>query len=328
MYYIDPVAATTRAPTGGTTDDDAFVDDRLERPVQVAPMYELDFKTECWAPINLESFDSLKRRVYCPNCMEPDVDPFDEQREVRPISPDKISHMKYGKPVSYEEDKEFSDFCNKECIMFIDPSDSKQVAVSRAEDLVNLFVFIAQMTCFCFCCYACYSLCFTGCFAAQKDRAHGRWGSQVVGSQSVPTSFAPPPVVAGVPIGAPVAGRVLATGIPSAAGDWIGPCGKQNAAGNKFCTGCGTPKPAQTAAAADGGWTGPCGTRNDASNKFCVGCGTPKPQQAADGSWSGPCGTRNAASARFCTGCGTPKPADGMSASQRTMPDGTPESGQ
>ena len=77
--------------------------------------------------------------------------------------------------------------------------------------------------------------------------------------------------------------------------------------------GCGTEKPKpgrNTEAAADGGWTGPCGTRNGASNKFCTGCGTAKPAATAesDDTWTGPCGTKNAATAKFCTGCGTKKP--------------------
>jgi hypothetical protein len=37
-------------------------------------------------------------------------------------------------------------------------------------------------------------------------------------------------------------GELRKYGDTPAAGDWIGPCGKENAACNKFCTGCGTPK--------------------------------------------------------------------------------------
>ena len=33
----------------------------------------------------------------------------------------------------------------------------------------------------------------------------------------------------------------------------------------------------QPESAADGGWIGPCGTQNAASAKFCTGCGTPNP---------------------------------------------------
>ena len=35
------------------------------------------------------------------------------------------------------------------------------------------------------------------------------------------------------------------------------------------------------AASVGGGWTGPCGTQNPASAKFCTGCGTAKPAPAS-----------------------------------------------
>ncbi len=81
----------------------------------------------------------------------------------------------------------------------------------------------------------------------------------------------------------------------TAAGAWICSCGKQNT--GRFCSDCGSPKPAAAA-----GWTCSCGQQN--TGNFCSNCGSPRP--TAD--WfCTDCGNQNPASARFCSGCGKRK---------------------
>lgn len=56
----------------------------------------------------------------------------------------------------------------------------------------------------------------------------------------------------------------------------------------------------QSAAAPAGAWTCGCGTAN--TGKFCSECGTPKP---ADGLWTCSCGAAN--TGKFCSECGKPR---------------------
>ena len=88
---------------------------------------------------------------------------------------------------------------------------------------------------------------------------------------------------------------------PSAAAGWTCPsCGQAGNAG-KFCSNCGTAKPAEPEE-----WTCPnCGQTGN-KGKFCPGCGTAKP--AADsGSWTCPeCGQTDN-TGKFCSGCGKPR---------------------
>ena len=58
---------------------------------------------------------------------------------------------------------------------------------------------------------------------------------------------------------------------------------------------------AAQAAPAAGGWTCSCGTAN--TGKFCTNCGSPKPAPA--GEWTCSCGTKN--TGKFCTNCGKAK---------------------
>ena len=78
-----------------------------------------------------------------------------------------------------------------------------------------------------------------------------------------------------------------------AAGGWKCSCGTENT--GKFCTNCGSPKPAPA-----GSWKCSCGTEN--TGKFCTDCGKPKPD---DGKWKCSCGAEN--TGKFCTECGKPK---------------------
>jgi membrane protease subunit (stomatin/prohibitin family) len=78
-----------------------------------------------------------------------------------------------------------------------------------------------------------------------------------------------------------------------AAGGWKCSCGTENT--GKFCTNCGSPKPAPA-----GSWKCSCGTKN--TGKFCTDCGKPKPD---DGKWKCSCGAEN--TGKFCTECGKPK---------------------
>ena len=56
-------------------------------------------------------------------------------------------------------------------------------------------------------------------------------------------------------------------------------------------------------APADGGWKCTCGAT--VNGKFCTECGSPKP--ADDGSWTCSCGAKN--KGKFCSECGSKKPA-------------------
>lgn len=75
---------------------------------------------------------------------------------------------------------------------------------------------------------------------------------------------------------------------------WSCSCGAENS--GKFCSECGSPKPAPR-----GSWKCSCGTEN--SGKFCSECGAPKPASE----WTCECGTVNPASSRFCSECGKKK---------------------
>ena len=72
---------------------------------------------------------------------------------------------------------------------------------------------------------------------------------------------------------------------------WKCSCGAEN--GGKFCSECGSPKPAPR-----GVWKCSCGTEN--SGKFCSECGAARP--AAE--WVCSCGATNPAGAKFCAECG------------------------
>ena len=78
-------------------------------------------------------------------------------------------------------------------------------------------------------------------------------------------------------------------------GGWTCSCGAQNT--GKFCSNCGSPRPAPT-----GSWTCSCGTEN--TGKFCSNCGSPKPEAA--GSWTCSCGAQNTGA--FCGNCGSKRP--------------------
>lgn len=79
------------------------------------------------------------------------------------------------------------------------------------------------------------------------------------------------------------------------ANGWTCSCGQVNT--GKFCSECGSPKPAPT-----GSWTCACGAV--CTGKFCPECGSPRP--AAE--WfCTECGAKNEASAKFCSECGKRK---------------------
>ena len=85
---------------------------------------------------------------------------------------------------------------------------------------------------------------------------------------------------------------------PAAAG-WKCACGAVNT--GKFCTECGSPKPAD-----DGSWTCSCGAKN--KGKFCPECGSKKPagvpQYRCDKcGWQPEDPTK---APRFCPECGDP----------------------
>lgn len=76
---------------------------------------------------------------------------------------------------------------------------------------------------------------------------------------------------------------------------WTCSCGQTNT--GKFCSECGSPKPAPS-----GSWTCACGAV--CTGKFCPECGSPRP--AAE--WfCTECGAKNEASAKFCSECGKKK---------------------
>ena len=77
-------------------------------------------------------------------------------------------------------------------------------------------------------------------------------------------------------------------------GGWTCSCGAQNT--GKFCSNCGSPKPAPA-----GSWTCSCGTEN--TGKFCSNCGSKKPE--AD-TWTCSCGAQNTGA--FCGNCGSKRP--------------------
>ena len=72
---------------------------------------------------------------------------------------------------------------------------------------------------------------------------------------------------------------------------------------NQQAQAAAAPAPAQAAPNANGlanGWNCACGASN--TGRFCSDCGTPKP---ASDDWACPCGTQN--TGKFCSDCGTPK---------------------
>ena len=73
---------------------------------------------------------------------------------------------------------------------------------------------------------------------------------------------------------------------------WTCSCGTVNQ--GKFCSNCGSPKPAPANA-----WTCECGTVNQ--GKFCSNCGKPAPTAE----WTCSCGTVN--QGKFCSNCGNPR---------------------
>ena len=89
-------------------------------------------------------------------------------------------------------------------------------------------------------------------------------------------------------------GQQQAAQAAPAAGGWTCSCGTANT--GKFCTNCGSAKPAPA-----GEWTCSCGTAN--TGKFCTNCGSAKPAPA--GEWTCSCGTKN--TGKFCTNCGKAK---------------------
>ncbi len=81
------------------------------------------------------------------------------------------------------------------------------------------------------------------------------------------------------------------------AGAWTCSCGEENT--GKFCSSCGSPKPAP-----QGAWTCSCGKVN--TGKFCSECGSKKPE-STDGWFCTECGQKNGPDAKFCSGCGNKK---------------------
>lgn len=81
-----------------------------------------------------------------------------------------------------------------------------------------------------------------------------------------------------------------------AANTWKCECGAENT--GKFCSGCGSAKPAPT-----GQWKCSCGAEN--TGKFCAECGSKKPEEVQG--WTCSCGAVN--KGKFCAECGSKKPA-------------------
>ena len=79
------------------------------------------------------------------------------------------------------------------------------------------------------------------------------------------------------------------TALPASSDAWTCSCGTANT--GKFCSECGSPKPASAE------WTCSCGTVN--KGKFCSECGSPKPVSSE---WTCSCGTIN--KGKFCQNCG------------------------
>ena len=74
-------------------------------------------------------------------------------------------------------------------------------------------------------------------------------------------------------------------------------CGQSNAAGSKFCAGCGKPLTAPGVACPK------CGTQNPQGSKFCNNCGQSLAPQVVT---CQVCQTPNPAGAKFCSNCGKP----------------------
>ena len=73
---------------------------------------------------------------------------------------------------------------------------------------------------------------------------------------------------------------------------WQCSCG--NLASGKFCSECGSKKPAPV-----GSWICSCG--NECTGRFCSNCGA----KAPDAEWfCSECGTKNPQGAKFCSNCG------------------------
>ena len=89
-------------------------------------------------------------------------------------------------------------------------------------------------------------------------------------------------------------GFATGNGEGNGGGGWTCSCGAQNT--GKFCSNCGSPKPAPA-----GSWTCSCGTEN--TGKFCSNCGSKKPE--AD-TWTCSCGAQNTGA--FCGNCGSKRP--------------------
>lgn len=86
-------------------------------------------------------------------------------------------------------------------------------------------------------------------------------------------------------------------GASAPAPTWTCGCGQAGNEG-RFCTACGSPKPAARE------WTCRCGYAGN-TGKFCSECGSPRPAVAEV--WTCGCGARN--TGKFCVDCGSPKPA-------------------
>ena len=91
------------------------------------------------------------------------------------------------------------------------------------------------------------------------------------------------------------AAKAAAKAPATPANGWTCSCGQTNT--GKFCSECGSPKPAPS-----GSWTCACGAV--CTGKFCPECGSPRP--AAE--WfCTECGAKNEAGAKFCSECGKRK---------------------